>query len=168
MAGNFQDLEEFFDDTLRLPIGGKTYVVPPPDAETGIQMKARFELGLRILAGEVDPEEGDLDDDEEADLFQQTLGPVYDEMMADGVNWPRLKRAGMTAFYWIVGETSVAEQFWKTGEPVDPELQARAENRAERRRTRKSGSRSKSAGAVAKSTRSRGTTSGTKTRRKTA
>lgn len=165
MAATFQDLEEFFDDTLPLPIAGKTYVVPPPDAETGIKMKAHFELGLRIMSGEVDPEEGDLDDDEERDLYQQALGPVYQEMLDDGVNWPKLKRAGMTAFYWIVGETSMAERFWATGEPIDPELQARAENRAQRRASRKSGSPSKSGSGAAKSTRSRGTTSGTKTRR---
>lgn len=164
MANVFQDLDEFFDDSLTLTIGGKKYVIPSPEFEVGAKMKRQFELGIKILSGEEPPESGDLDDDEERDLYEQTLGPAYAQMHADGVNWQKRKRAGQTAFYWIVGEVDMALRFWKTGDPMDPELVARMENRAERRKaTRGSGSPKKN-GSGAASKQPAATTSGTRTR----
>ncbi|SDJ53994.1 DUF7426 family protein [Nonomuraea jiangxiensis] len=36
MAAAFKDHDEFFDATLKLPVGGKTYVIPPSSAEVGL------------------------------------------------------------------------------------------------------------------------------------
>lgn len=162
---SFRDLDEFFDDCLRLPIGGTTYVIEPPDADTGLWAKKKFTLGMKILAGRAPAEDGDLDDAEEEEMYVRLMGDVWEQMRADGVNWQRMKRAGATTFYWVVGETDSAERMWETGSPVDPELQARVQNRADRRKaTRGSGSPKSANTAAGQGTKSRASTRGTNRR----
>ncbi|MEV3981773.1 hypothetical protein [Nonomuraea sp. NPDC049758] len=110
----FRDLDEFFDDSLPLPIGGKTYRVPPPDADTGLLCQRLMTAGIAAANGkEVDAAQ--LDDAGEVDLYQRVLGAAYDEMRADEVSWPRLKHAGVTAFLWIAGDEEAAAKFWDAG-----------------------------------------------------
>ena len=116
---SFADLDEFFDDTLKLPIGGKTYVIRSVDAETGLWCQRMMESAAVVSAG-AQLSEGDvdgllLDDDQERDLFRRVLGATYDEMVADKVSWERLKHAGTTAFMWAAGNKETAEEFWLSG-----------------------------------------------------
>ncbi|MGW4639550.1 DUF7426 family protein [Sphaerisporangium sp. NPDC004334] len=139
----FKDLDEFFVDTLPLPVGGKTYVVPPADAETGL-------LCQRLMAAGIDAANGkqvdlaSLDDAGEKDLYRRCLGAVYDELIADGVTWPKVKHCGVTAFLWIAGDVDTAETYWLSGGDDDPETPApnRAARRAAASTTRKRGSTS--------------------------
>lgn len=157
----FKDLDEFFDDSLKLPVGGKTYVIPGPSAETGLWCQRRMIAAQRNKrrqdAGQPIEDDG-LDDDEEADLYQRCLGPVYDQMIADDVAWNKIKHCGITAYLWCAGNVVAAEQYWES----DPEALARAQNRAARRATAKSGSKRKTVGAAETMTRRRASTSGTK------
>ncbi|MFF0770981.1 hypothetical protein ACFYUK_19000 [Nonomuraea wenchangensis] len=139
-------LDEFFDDTLGLPIGGKEYVIPAPDAETGLLCQRLMQAGVAAAAGqETDLSDlADLDDDQETDLYRRCLGPVYDQLLADKVTWPRIKHAGVTAFLWIAVDLDAAMKYWESG--GDPE--ALAPNRA-------------ASEAAASTTRSRGSTNGT-------
>ncbi len=123
----FKDLDEFFDDTLRLPVGGKEYVVPPPSAETGLFCQRLMEAGIDAVNGQ-SIDAAQLDDAGEKDMYKRVLGGVYDELMADGVSWPKIKHCGITAFLWIAGDKDTAEKYWER----DPEAQE-APNRAERR-----------------------------------
>ncbi|MEU5863499.1 hypothetical protein ABZ815_20180 [Nonomuraea sp. NPDC047529] len=114
----FRDLDEFFDDTLPLPIGGKTYRVPPPDADTGLLCQRLMTAGIAAANGkEIDAAQ--LDDAGEVDLYQRVLGSVYSELRADGVSWPRLKHAGVTAFLWIAGDAEAAAKYWDAGPEAD-------------------------------------------------
>ncbi|MEV0149681.1 MULTISPECIES: hypothetical protein [unclassified Nonomuraea] len=139
-------LDEFFDDTLTLPVGGKEYTVPAPSAETGLLCQRLMQAGVAAANGqETDLTDlANLDDDQETDLYRRCLGPVYDELRADKVTWPRIKHCGVTAFLWIAVDVDAAMKFWESG--GDPE--ALAPNRA-------------ASEAVARTTRSRGSTSGT-------
>lgn len=117
----FKDLDEFFDDTLRLPIGGKTYVIASPDAETGLWCQRMLSTAA-VVSGGAQLSEDDvsslvLDDEQELDLFKRILGPTYDEMVADKVSWERLKHAGTTAFMWAAGNKDTAEEFWLSASP---------------------------------------------------
>ncbi|MEU1880836.1 hypothetical protein ABZ470_26315 [Streptosporangium sp. NPDC020072] len=148
----FQDLDEFFDDSLRLPVGGKTYVIPAPDAEVGLLCQRLMHASLAVEQGEEvdDPQLNELaavvlDDDEERDLYQRILGPVWDELRADRVTWPRIQHVGATALVWVAAGKEAAAKIWGSGGAGE----APAPNRATRR-------------AAAKSIRSRG--SGTTTR----
>ncbi|WP_433426353.1 DUF7426 family protein (plasmid) [Microtetraspora malaysiensis] len=154
-----RDLDEFFDDTFKLPVGGKTYVIPAPDAETGLLCQRLMHAGLDANAGREVNSDGIndlasavLDDDQERDLYQRILGPVYDELFADGVSWPRIQHVGMTALVWVAAGREPAIKYWESGGAGE----APAPNRATRRAT----------AAAAKSTRSRG--SATTTTRATA
>lgn len=104
--------------TLKLPVGEKTYVVESPDADTGLWVHAMMGTALATDAGLV------LDDDEEVNLFRRVLGPTYDEMRADKVRWPVLKRAGSTAVMWIAFGEDAAEAVWNgsaEGKAPNPE-----------------------------------------------
>lgn len=134
----FKDLGEVLDPGLPLPINGTTYTVPAVDAETGLRLQrlSDWMFGVAVAAhNQTDaPEPGQevLGDAEELDLYRDALGSAYDAMVVDGVSWPQLKVAGMTAFlYWTVGEQQ-AQQYWESGgNPEQP-----AGNRANRRAAR--------------------------------
>lgn len=119
---SFKDLDEFFDDTLRLPVGGKVYVVKSVDALTGLWCQRMLGTAA-MVAGGAEMSEDDvkplmLDDDDEMALYKRVLGDTYDELIADGVSWERLKHVGTTAFMWASGDRSTAEAFWVSGSPV--------------------------------------------------
>ncbi|WP_433355635.1 DUF7426 family protein [Microtetraspora malaysiensis] len=155
----FQDLDEFFDDSLPLPIGGKWYRIPAPDAEVGLLCQRLMHAGMAAEPGEPvdDPKLNELasvvlNDDQERDLYQRVLGPVFDELRADGVTWPKIQHVGATATVWVAAGKEAAAKVWAAGGVGE----APAPNRATRRATT----------AAAKSTRSRG--SATTTTRTTA
>ncbi|PJN40514.1 hypothetical protein CG747_12645 [Streptomyces sp. CB02959] len=145
----FEALDELLDETLRLPIGGRTYTVPAPSAEVGLRTQALINAAATAAdGGKVD--EQVLGDAAERDLYRDVLGPAHDEMVTDGVTWPALKHSAITAMVWIAQDKAAAETFWNAaGDP-----NRLAPNREARRA--RSG--------AAKSTPSRGSTSGTSTR----
>lgn len=122
---SFKDLDDFFDSSLRLPIRGKTYVVPSPDAKTGLWVQEALTVAAQAKAGQdVDPNTLaalELDDDEEKDLFKRILGTAHAEMVADNLPWEWIKHAGTTALIWAAGNTEAAERFWNSG--GDPKAQ---------------------------------------------
>ncbi|MEU6342224.1 hypothetical protein ABZ883_14930 [Streptomyces sp. NPDC046977] len=155
MAARFDALDELFDDSLELPVGGKTYRIPSPSAEDGLKVQKIANLAVRLMAGgEVSEDTELLDDDGELDLIKLCLGPVYDELTADGVSWAWVRHLGMTSMLWITQGIDTARNYWKAG--GDPSQMA--PNREARRAAKKSGS------AAASKTRSRGSTSGTSAR----
>jgi hypothetical protein len=158
MAIRFEALEDLFDDALELPVGGKTYRVPSPSAEDGLRVQTITTLAARLLSGGEAIDTEALDDDEERDLFQLSLGPVYDELLADGVSWSALRHVGLTAMFWITNGVETAQTYWKAA--GDPSLLA--PNREARRKAKKTGS------AAASKTPRRGSTSGTSAPRATA
>ncbi|GAB2918716.1 hypothetical protein ACFMQL_20565 [Nonomuraea fastidiosa] len=146
----FKDLDEFFDPTLKLPVGGKTYVIPPPSAEVGLLCQRLMHASLTAQSGQQVDEEGlnqlaelVFDDEQEKDLYRTILGPVWDELLADGVVWPKIQHIGQTALVWVAAGMEAAAQHWEAG----PVGEAAAPTRT--------------AAAAAKSTRARGSASGT-------
>ena len=116
---SFQDLEEFFDPTLRLPIRGKTYVIQSPDATTGLWCQRILEVAAKVKDGkDVDDKTAQtlqLDDDEERTLYERLMGDTYQEMLEDNIPWEYLKHAGTTALLWAAGNVETAETFWRSG-----------------------------------------------------
>ena len=151
MAGAFKELDEFLDDSLTLPIGGKAYEVPAVPGRDGLwAQKLLAEVERAKDAGQADA--GKLDDGDERLLYQRMLGPVFDEMLTDGVSWQRISHAAMTVFFWTTADRDTAEKYWTAG--GDPERlgSAGSPNRASRR----------ASAAAANTTRKRASTSGTK------
>lgn len=115
----FKDLDEFFDPSLQLPIRGKTYVIESPDAKTGLFVQGMMSLAADARAGlDVNPADLQalkLDDDEERDLHKRLLGPVYDEMLADGVRWHQIQHVGHTVIFWVIRGKAFAEAYWNGG-----------------------------------------------------
>lgn len=120
-----RDLNDVLDLNLHLPIGGKTYLVKPPDAATGVQLMNRLVFGLAKDGGvDLGPEQRsavEISDEQLPDFGRQCLGDTLDELMADGVPWPQLEFTITTAFYaWTLGK-AYAEHYWETaGKQVGP------------------------------------------------
>lgn len=112
----FADLQEFFDPTLRLPIRGKEYVIASPDARTGLWCQRLLVTATSAVAGvevtAADLAGLELDDDQEQDLYLRLLGPVFEQMQADGLPWEMIKHAGQTVFMWVAGGREAAEEVW--------------------------------------------------------
>lgn len=103
MPGQFRDYRELHVP-LRLPIYGKTYVIPPVGADTGAL--------LAIAAGD-EPDEAleataalnaplpdapDTPDGKASGWYRRMLSSaVYEQMLADDVPWPAIERAARTA-----------------------------------------------------------------------
>ncbi len=150
----FKDLREFFDGSLRLPIDGKTYVIPPISAEDGLWAQALLDVAVKADGG-AEASEDDvavLNDDDERNLYERMLGPVYDEMKADKIDWPSIARAGTTAYlFFTVGEEA-AQSFWQSGSSGEAQGPNREQRRSSRTTSSRSGRSTKTAGSRAGTT----------------
>jgi hypothetical protein len=166
----FRDLGQLLDAGLSLPYNGKTYVIPPVDAETGLRFQRLAEVAAQAAQAAETGEELEavvLDDAGEIDLYRDALGPAYDAMLADRVPWPMLKTAAVTAWLDAAVSREAAEAYWNAAGAPAPE--ALAGNRASRRAarsTRQPGSangttRTRKATTSAKATGTRGRRSST-------
>ena len=119
------------DQSLRLPIRGKEYVIQPPTAKVGKALSMMAAAGILIDAGVplsdedlVEAREAqEVDDDRFPEFAQQCLnGPlngepveVYEQMLEDGLSMPEVEMAVQTAFMaWTMGRDA-SELFWNTG-----------------------------------------------------
>lgn len=116
----FKDLGDWAELVgLRLPIGGRMYLLPPISAELGPRVQALIDFGIDIaFGGDTDDGAQVLDDIAERDLYKEVLGPVYDAMQADGVPWAALKHAAMTSIIDATRDREEAELYWaRLGKP---------------------------------------------------
>lgn len=147
-----RDLSEFLDEGLTYPLpasaftveagaeprfpDGKTYTVPSPDATTGVWLTAMADLAAKATIGgqvsDADRNRLKLDDDDERTLYQRVLGPVYDEMVADGVKWTALQTIGRDAYLCFAMSQDAADRALAHMLAGQGEALARA-NRATRR-----------------------------------
>ena len=116
----FKPVDEYLDlEGISLPIRGKDYVIPPPDAITGLEVTRLMAAAMGALEGvniAVQLEELATSDEKAGgELEQRVLGPALAEMMADGVPWPIVKLAFQTAMVWIAQGAEIAARFWGSG-----------------------------------------------------
>lgn len=116
----FKPVDEFLDlEGISLPIRGKDYVIPPPDAITGLEVTRLMAAVMGALDGaDIGVQLNELADvDEKAggELELRVLGPALAEMQADGVPWPLVKLAFQTAMVWIAQGAETAARFWGSG-----------------------------------------------------
>lgn len=103
--------EEFAEQPLRFPIGGKVYELPPIGIEAGLE-----------LAGAIDGSNKAFAKKKGVELWKLLLGPLWDQMVADGVPLEAATRAGMTALADHQYGRALAEATWVAG--ADPNLVA--------------------------------------------
>ncbi|MEU9141711.1 hypothetical protein AB0D33_38225 [Streptomyces sp. NPDC048404] len=155
----FQQLGELLDGTLALPVGDTTYTVPAPSAATGLRVQAIMQAAATAAdGGKVD--EAILADAAERDMYADVLGTAHAEMVANGVSWPQLKHAAVTAMVWIVQSKDAAERYWNSG--GDPSRLA--PNRKARRNSSATASKTQSRGSSSSTSPRRGKSAGGKKR----
>ncbi|MDN5686465.1 MAG: hypothetical protein L0G94_07240 [Brachybacterium sp.] len=154
---DMKETDEFLDEDehLVLTYRGKDYSIPPVDAKTGLRIERIMSAADRAQRG-ADTEKDEkqvLSDADEMDLYPDVLGPVYDELLDDGVSFIRLRLAATAAMLWTISGDDVAHEYWEAGG------KAPAPNRQQRRaKTTRTGG--------ASSTRGQASGTGTSTRRK--
>ncbi len=117
----FKDASEIIGAGMALPIRGKVYTIPPVSAEVGITLENIAKVAILATGkGHREPTEAELealqlDDVAEKVHARTVLGPAYDEMVADGVDYEAIKLALRTATIWAVDSLEAAEKFWNAG-----------------------------------------------------
>jgi hypothetical protein len=81
------------------------------------------------------------------------LGGAYDQLLTE-LKWSAFKHVALTAMFWVTIDKDTAAEFWRSGQHP-----GKAQNRAARRAQAKPGT---SASAAVNTTRSPGSTSGTR------
>ncbi|MBQ0827716.1 DUF7426 family protein [Streptomyces tagetis] len=157
-ADDFEALDAFLDDYLKLPVKGKdgtvrVYRIEDPSAEDGLRIERLTSLAARLAAGGKRPETPLLDDQEEHDLYRTCLGAAYEPLLRE-LSWSAFKHVALTVMFWVVSDKETASQFWRTGQQP-----GKAPNRAARRAQEKHAG---SASAEASTTKQPASTSGTR------
>lgn len=140
----FSDLADHFDPGLKLPIRGKVYEIPAPNAHDGLRLRMLFQqqgIGLSdqgelaeimrllgatweprmVMVDVVDPATGAITTDEDGNPQQteidqgQYVGGIYQQMADDGVSWTEIMHAGRTALLDAGLGRTMAETHWLTG-----------------------------------------------------
>lgn len=161
----FKPLHDVFDGRLPLPgKDGKIYYIPEPDEELGLWCTALLAAGVAVNLGQEITESMpalQLDDADEHALYRRILGPVWEELGADGYGFATRRHFAQTAFFWIgIGEEA-AKQHWNAG--GDPKESA---PRAARRHPTPAPTASTPSTGAASTTPGQGSTNGTTRRRR--
>lgn len=102
--------------TLKLPIGGTVYTVPECSAATWLRFQEVNNRAADKIA-EDDDTKATLDDVgdgmSETEMIQLALGDAYQQMLSGGVRPSELRHAGITAYYWQLGNEDVAVAMWE-------------------------------------------------------
>lgn len=111
----YDDLTAYVRPGFDLPILGRTYHVPAPNARDGLWLQALVDgaqsLALTRAIGSAN--KAVLSDEEERTVYQIALGSAFEEMVAGDVPWPILKHAGVTAWmHWTRG-AEAGERHWR-------------------------------------------------------
>lgn len=152
-----KDLRTLLSDGHKLPIGGKTYLVPYVSGEVGLRFQAFIAIAGKAQQGgdDYEPSEDDklvLTDVQEEDLFRDVLhSGLLEEMLDDGLRFEEIKMASMYALLYAIAGEDKADAYWASGG------KAQAPNRAARR----TGTRTNTG--AAPTTRKRASRSGTST-----
>jgi len=160
-----RDLSALFGATIDYPgvpskehPGGKTYRVPSPSAEVGARLTAYAALGLKLAAGRplTDDERAslNLDDEQEKTFYRDVLGPVYDEMLADGIEWGDLVTIARDAYLVITDNESLAD----ITAAAQGEAMARGNRATRRAATKRTGKKTGGSSSSRASTGTRGRT----------
>ncbi|MCU1408462.1 MAG: hypothetical protein JWM23_542 [Microbacteriaceae bacterium] len=145
-----RDYSAFAEGPLVFPINGKRYELGELGIEAGITL-AGIVTGKNKVAARM----------EGVELWKLLLGPLWDEMIEDGVPLAAATRAGLTALADHQYGRDVAEITWETGadpKVLEPYLEARAAktaNRATRRSNSTGGAKKTPSRASTRATSSR-------------
>lgn len=102
------------ESSLDLVVAGRTYTVPQPPARVGLALQASWTVAHARKSGRPVPpyavERMARYDNHEADMYEESLGPVWGQMIAADVTIAQLNLAGLAAYVWIcTGSTAKAQ-----------------------------------------------------------
>ncbi len=103
------------ESTLKLEVAGRTYMVPQPSARVGLALQASWTVSLARRGNRTPPpyavERMARYDNQESDIDEDSLGPVWEQMVEDDVSIQDLRRAAWAAYAWIcTGSEATAQK----------------------------------------------------------
>lgn len=103
------------ESTLTLEVAGRSYEVPQPTARVGLALQASWAVTHALRLKRTPPpyavERMARYDSQESDIDEDSLGPVWDQMIEDEIGVLDLRRAAMAAYTWIcTGKESIAQR----------------------------------------------------------
>lgn len=121
---DFGDLRQYLDRDLTLTIDGKAYTIPAPNAEKGLELKAKAisgrmtdmeetVAGVELMGGKWNDDKG---------TWVKPKGSVFAKLMAEQ-DWDAVYRTAKTALLFFTVSRELAVDFWQTGSvftPADP------------------------------------------------
>lgn len=165
----FGELTKYLKPEHEMTVKGKTYVLPLVTGDLGVWCRLLAQMTGELHAASSEEEMRaaierisdlpELPGGPNVDLANRMLGPVYQEMLADGVEDPYIQFCAATAYIAVIAGDAKAEEYWNSGGNL-PEARGPG-NRAERRAKTRTTSTGADAG-----TPSRASTSGTSTRQR--
>ena len=121
---DFGDLRQFLDRDLTLPVGDKEYTIPAPNAEKGLELRARALSGTMTEADEiiaaVELCGGKWDDDK--DDFVKPKGSVFAKLMREQ-DWATVHRVIKTGLIFYSVSRERAAIYWRTGNLFEDDLE---------------------------------------------
>jgi hypothetical protein len=122
---SFKNIDAYLNDTIELPYGGKTYVIQPVDAETGLWVERIMSLAADAHRAQQGGPDVVLSPDDAADLeppgggrrtvFEVILGDTLQELRDDKVPHTVMKLINATVLIWISAGVEQAEEYWAAG-----------------------------------------------------
>lgn len=104
----FAELDEVLDGGLPIQAGGHRYLIPEPTIRQGLSL-------VRVFA----ENDGKLDDTTELAEARKLLGPVWDQMSADGVGHSKAVFAGRYALIYHAVSPNAARAYVRQRGVVD-------------------------------------------------
>jgi hypothetical protein len=115
-VSQFGDLRQFLDRDLTLQVGDKEYTIPAPNAETGLNLRARVVMGEmqdfdEVIAGvELCGGKWDTDKNE----WVKPKGSIFARLMREQ-DWDSVYRIIKTALIFYSVSRERANIYWRTG-----------------------------------------------------
>lgn len=108
------ELGDFLDGSFDFTIGGRHYSVPPVEWPVYLELFAAQEHAIAVEAGRAKPEDGP-EDKPIYKLAPTLLGPVLDQLIGDGVSGAQISLIARAAYLFQIGEGEVARAVLKSG-----------------------------------------------------
>lgn len=114
---DFGDLRQYMPRDLTLTVGDKTYTIPAPNADKGLELRAwamsgsmteadEITAGVELCGGKWDEAKGD---------FTKPKGSVFAKLMREQ-DWATVHRVIKTALVFYGVSRERAAIFWRTGD----------------------------------------------------
>lgn len=129
-----KELGDFLKPYLAVPVGDKTYKIPPISAKNALVLQESMSAAAKDVAAGVNPNDVELASDEEAATYlTRVLGTVYQEMLDADEPFIAIQHVAAITMAWCFSGLEKAQEYYRAGGKVQA---ARPQDRKPKTATR--------------------------------